>query len=222
MTWCDGGTLEVYAGLWEDNHPQGEGVHTWHASESKGPDAGAARAMPSQQLNNRYEGAWDRGVRHGTGTFSYANGARYHGAWVENVKEGAGRYTLEDGRVYQGPFQGDQMVGPDAPQVPKYQASDNPVRACINISDLLSLALPVDVPGREARPGSGSEEAEEVLHEVHNMLLRYLSELKQLYGEYRRRETLPEEDPFALSLRQFWLLARDFGLVTPAFPEVML
>ena len=38
----------------------------------------------------KYEGEWDQGVRHGTGTYYYPDGVRiYRGEWKQNVRFGA-------------------------------------------------------------------------------------------------------------------------------------
>lgn len=220
MTWHDGDMIEQYCGNWEDDHPEGQGTHTWYANES--PVDLGSKAMPSQQMNNRYEGGWHDGVRHGKGTFSYANGARYHGDWDNNVKQGDGRYTFEDGRVYCGPFDHDQMTANT--EVPATATGrplnigneDNPVRRCIDIADLEPLALPVDVGPQDFDIGSGYDEEHEVMREVHNMLLRYLGELKQCYAHYKSVLPRPGADPFVLSSHQFWAFCRDIGTVTPS------
>merc|ERR1719214_52231 len=97
-------------------------------------------------------------------------------------------------------------------------AEDNPVRRCIDISDLEPLALPHDVGDLDLTVGSGYDETNEVMREVYNMLLRYLGELKQIYHKYRLLLRLPEEDPFVLTMHQLWLFARDIGLITPSCP----
>lgn len=35
-----------------------------------------------------YDGEFRKGLRHGYGTFIYANGARYEGEWFDNMKSG--------------------------------------------------------------------------------------------------------------------------------------
>jgi len=47
------------------------------------------RAATTQySLRNTYDGELYQGMRHGFGTFRYANGARYEGEWKYNVKSG--------------------------------------------------------------------------------------------------------------------------------------
>mmetsp|Transcript_99613 Transcript_99613/g.175548 ORF Transcript_99613/g.175548 Transcript_99613/m.175548 type:complete len:1090 (-) Transcript_99613:79-3348(-) len=218
MTWCVSGQVEKYVGNWEDNHPHGEGTHTWHAPEPKA-DQGSKDAT-SQQMNNSYAGQWQKGQRHGAGTFRYANGAYYQGEWKDHVKEGKGRHVFEDGRIYAGPFEQDNMT--------EYQASDknsgspyfgnehNPVRRCIDISDIEVFANPKDCSGLESVIQPCYMETSKILREVYNTLLRNLGDLRELYYKYRILIPIPGEDPFVLSAHQMWLLARDTGLVTPS------
>merc|ERR1719262_1137253 len=227
MLWKDNGRNEEYRGHWQDNHPQGVGTHVWLAPVPKvtPTDDGSTSILngPSQQMNNRYEGQWDQGVRHGHGIFYYANGSQYKGQWEQNFKHGVGKYTFEDGRVYDGPFSHDQMVNYVQPTALNRSAlniggEDNPVRQCIDITDLEDFALPPDVGGLDLTVGSGYDETEEIIREVHNMLLRYPGELKQIYFQYRMRLKSADEDPFVLSMHQLWLFARDCDLVTPSCP----
>ena len=39
-------------------------------------------------MRNMYDGEFSKGLRHGYGTFYYANGARYEGEWQQNLKSG--------------------------------------------------------------------------------------------------------------------------------------
>jgi hypothetical protein len=59
---------------------------------------------------SRYDGEFESGRRHGTGTFFYANGSKYAGQWVDNIKSGHGVYTYQDGHIYEGMFAQDRMV----------------------------------------------------------------------------------------------------------------
>eukprot|EP00929_Paragymnodinium_shiwhaense_P118893 TRINITY_DN90795_c0_g1_i1.p1 TRINITY_DN90795_c0_g1~~TRINITY_DN90795_c0_g1_i1.p1 ORF type:complete len:1298 (+),score=324.29 TRINITY_DN90795_c0_g1_i1:109-4002(+) len=296
MIFSDGGQLETYRGHWEDNQPHGVGTHIWHSPAPRLDNF--KELLPSQQMNNRYEGEWQYGVRHGTGTFYYADGARYSGEWVENVKHGEGCYTYDDGRVYRGSFAYDQMqhgqqgmgglkhdlTGIPSPAQSEKAASpgatprneqtspghmspsttvqqmqpppllsvqgagsrphtagehtssgkgnnpaniggtDNPVRRCIDISDLEAVALPKDVESLTRITSSGTQvdspaslNAGEAMREVHNMLLRHLGDLKQFYAQYR--VVCPsggvEADPFVLNLQQLWCFARDMELLSP-------
>lgn len=78
----------------------------------------------------KYEGEWDQGVRHGTGTYYYPDGVRiYRGEWKQNVrfgacctichvcrltlrqlKHGRGTFTYENGDRYDGEFLNGKQV----------------------------------------------------------------------------------------------------------------
>lgn len=57
----------------------GLGQHTW-----------ILRRVPGSQysMRNVYDGEFVNGLRHGYGTFHYANGASYSGYWNNNMKHG--------------------------------------------------------------------------------------------------------------------------------------
>ncbi|KAH3850322.1 hypothetical protein DPMN_092731 [Dreissena polymorpha] len=62
------------------SHPQhGVGQHIWLLR----------RVLGSQYpLRNMFDGDFVNGLRHGYGTFYYANGAKYEGGWKNNMKHG--------------------------------------------------------------------------------------------------------------------------------------
>lgn len=216
MTWYNQGQVETYSGHWEDSQPHGEGTHTWLAPAPK-PEQ-AFKDTTSQQLNNRYKGQWQKGSRHGKGTFYYANGAYYSGEWQDHVKHGKGRHVFEDGRIYDGPFENDSMTEFKAPEPAglNFGNDDNPVLRMIDISDIQMFACPYDNRGLDAHPSHLMYlEPAKILREVYNMLLRSLGDLKELYYRYRVLLPVQGEDPFVLSSHQFWLFARDCGLITP-------
>eukprot|EP00930_Biecheleria_cincta_P062712 TRINITY_DN4815_c0_g2_i1.p1 TRINITY_DN4815_c0_g2~~TRINITY_DN4815_c0_g2_i1.p1 ORF type:complete len:1032 (+),score=202.24 TRINITY_DN4815_c0_g2_i1:41-3136(+) len=227
MLWQDNGSTESYSGHWENGFPQGTGKHVWQTPDSTRPELGS-KEMPSQQTNNSYEGQWVLGVRQGVGTFQYASGAAYQGDWHDGIKQGEGRYTYEDGNVYSGSFVADNMATPGAS---RYSAtsgnaalniggSDNPVRRCMDVSDLEAFCLPNDRGERDAKSEgiSAYDEPDEVLRELYNMLLRNMAELKTVYGQLRKSLQTDDNDPWVVSLHQFWTLARDAGLVLPDCP----
>lgn len=226
MTWIDGGVFEQFEGTFVADRAHGHGTHIWHAASVPKPATDpTSRDMPSQQMNNAYSGQWVQGVRHGRGKFSYASGATYDGEWENNTKEGLGRYCFADGRIYDGPFQNDAFKNRGHTPGSESSASlrvlnigseDNPVRRCVDISDLNPFCLPVDVGPHDFDIGSGYDEDHEVMREVFNMLLRYLGEIKKIYGIYRLFLTQEADDPFILSSPQFWLFCRDFDLATPS------
>jgi hypothetical protein len=42
------------------------------------------------------------GLKHGKGTYYYADGSVYEGDWANNQIHGIGTYTWKDGKVYSG------------------------------------------------------------------------------------------------------------------------
>lgn len=60
-------------------------------------------------LNNRYQGEFRRGLRHGLGNFYYADGSLYCGEWANNLKDGFGLYTAADGSVLTALFVQDRI-----------------------------------------------------------------------------------------------------------------
>merc|ERR1719498_973041 len=107
-------------------------------------------------------------------------------------------------------FKADQPVGLN------FGNDDNPVRRMVDISDIQMFACPYDNRGLDAHPSHLMYlEPAKILREVYNMLLRSLGDLKELYYRYRVLLPVAGEDPFVLSSHQFWLFARDCGLITP-------
>lgn len=61
-------------------------------------------------LRNRYSGQFKGGLRHGLGTFYYANGSTYEGSWEANQKHGYALYSDENGEVEYCYFENDKIV----------------------------------------------------------------------------------------------------------------
>jgi hypothetical protein len=80
---------------------------------------------------------------------------------------------------------------------------DNPLRQTINILDCDAIEMPtLQIPDEEQR-------------ETHNILLRNLGDIKQVYFKYRNMMKREFEDPYCMSTLQLWLFFRDHGLVSP-------
>ncbi len=116
---------------------------------------------------------------------------------------------------------------PDAPHmvsVTSLAPRDPQVRKCIEISDLRVFIKEKDVASDTAKgpgklqsnriPGKGASDGVHMTN-IYNMLLRYLTEMKQIYMRYRKVLKDSTDDPFILTSLQFWCFARDFRLVTP-------
>jgi antitoxin component YwqK of YwqJK toxin-antitoxin module len=50
-------------------------------------------------LTNRYIGQFKDGLKHGIGTFFYADGSKYQGEFRFNLKHGIGIFTKDDGNI---------------------------------------------------------------------------------------------------------------------------
>jgi hypothetical protein len=84
--------LTQYEGDWNNNLPDGWGC------------------IFDQIMTNRYYGDFKGGLRHGLGTFYYADSSMYKGEWVNGQKEGFAEHTLEDGSCIMGVFEKDRMI----------------------------------------------------------------------------------------------------------------
>eukprot|EP00930_Biecheleria_cincta_P095731 TRINITY_DN87667_c0_g1_i1.p1 TRINITY_DN87667_c0_g1~~TRINITY_DN87667_c0_g1_i1.p1 ORF type:complete len:1103 (+),score=193.86 TRINITY_DN87667_c0_g1_i1:74-3382(+) len=241
MVWRHGHLAEQYSGAWVDNYPHGEGTQTWMPNDltnskdtseswlskptppassksSKADPRNKHEPHQHQQLNNRYTGQWVWGKREGKGTFYYANGAFYHGEWKDHKKEGFGRHTFDDGKVYEGAFEADRMTDYTKPVTgPKSLAGleDNPICLCTDLSDLEPIVMPSDNSGFPLTSGAGYTEPGKIMKGVYNMLLRHLGELRESYSRVRGLAPLLGDDPYVLSICQFWHVAREAGLLTP-------
>ena len=117
MRWIT--TNECYIGSWYRNYPHGYGTHIWRGSldvqsTTSIDKSSKKRSRPNTtahwQMDNRYEGDFVQGLRHGIGTFYYSDGGKYVGQWWEGRKHGEGMFIFADGVVYDGAFNNDIMV----------------------------------------------------------------------------------------------------------------
>jgi hypothetical protein len=58
-----------------------------------------------------YEGHWKNNARHGSGSYTWANGDRYEGSFVEGKREGHGIYYFASGEKYVGEWRNDVREG---------------------------------------------------------------------------------------------------------------
>jgi hypothetical protein len=65
----------------------------------------------SDNLGDRYEGAWENGTMHGEGRYFYANGSVYQGEFVDGKMEGFGSFTWPDGQKYEGQWKANKQHG---------------------------------------------------------------------------------------------------------------
>ena len=59
---------------------------------------------PGEFYGDVYVGEWKDSLRHGQGTYTYANGDKYVGAYKDGKQNGQGTFTFADGDKYVGEF----------------------------------------------------------------------------------------------------------------------
>ena len=195
MVWVT--TAESYEGDWVVGKPEGKGEHVWERTGDKEDGAWF-------NTRNHYVGEFRAGLRHGVGTFVYANGTKYEGHWSENFKHGEGVYTFEDASVFKGKFAKDRAVVEEG--APPFGPSKH---LRLDVEDLVDEEL-------EARALT--------LVNLDHLLLRYNSELRGIYRKHAvdaatvaRR--MPENPTKAvpLSVTGFINLMRVSGVAGPDF-----
>jgi hypothetical protein len=58
-----------------------------------------------------YQGQWKAGVQHGTGTYTFPDGATYRGGYSQGKREGAGVWRFANGDLFEGGFSEDKPSG---------------------------------------------------------------------------------------------------------------
>jgi hypothetical protein len=102
-----------YSGEWKDNLRHGKGTHYYKKSGQKymgewkldKRDGYGTLSVPESSENKLvkvYTGSWQEDVKHGNGTYFYADGSVYEGNWCHDMRQGWGRQTYADGSVYEG------------------------------------------------------------------------------------------------------------------------
>ncbi|KAI5060020.1 hypothetical protein GOP47_0024440 [Adiantum capillus-veneris] len=167
-----------YEGDWMDDLSSGRGKSVWMSNELEDN---------SNHLLNYYVGEYERGLRHGKGTFYYASGAIYKGEWAENKKNGVGCFIDESGMVLRGNFFKDRL------------------QETLSLTDPLEAYLE-----NEENPALLKER-------LSNVLLRHNSVLRDIYTHYSnstKEENLTSPSPSkAMFLHQVWQLCYDANVV---------
>ncbi|ELU11324.1 hypothetical protein CAPTEDRAFT_180366 [Capitella teleta] len=206
---------QMYTGQWENATQHGQGQHIWFL-----------RRIPGSQypLRNMYDGEFDKGMRSGTGTFYYANGARYEGLWKDNMKHGKGKFIFKNGRVYEGTFDRDHIV-----EFPNFEMDAVSLLASSDHRPFLdsspeslsiqsnssrntyspSFQLEVDHLLQELPESDREEEATQVIF----VMMRHITALRKIYSYYSSLGY--EESPdntFVMNRMQFWRFLKDCKL----------
>ncbi|XP_052274745.1 radial spoke head 10 homolog B-like isoform X2 [Dreissena polymorpha] len=213
MKWVD--RDQIYTGQWENGIQHGVGQHIWLLR----------RVLGSQYpLRNMFDGDFVNGLRHGYGTFYYANGAKYEGGWKNNMKHGKGKFTFKNGRIYEGMFERDHIVeypeftmdgtsSPDLTNIrtrtplPMDNMSVHSNESRNTVSP--SFQLDLDYLLNEFVEADRDDEASQVLFVV----TRHISSLRRIYSFYSSlgHEESPD-NTFVMNKMQFWRFLKDTRL----------
>tara|TARA_Y100001970_G_C14236741_1_gene862294 strand:- start:2356 stop:3006 length:651 start_codon:yes stop_codon:yes gene_type:complete len=119
-----------YLGEIKKNKPHGQGTYTYYKNpkDSLGQLSILIPEMPKiivyvitllQMINQReeenlpaqYIGNWNRGKKHGEGTYFFPNGDKYVGKWKHGKKHGHGTYFFSNGDKYEGKWKHGKQHG---------------------------------------------------------------------------------------------------------------
>jgi hypothetical protein len=56
-------------------------------------------------IGDAYQGAFNDGLYHGTGTLQFKNGDKYTGEFANGLRHGRGRYIYATGGIYEGDYE---------------------------------------------------------------------------------------------------------------------
>jgi DNA polymerase III epsilon subunit family exonuclease len=115
-TWSNGTT---YAGQWLAGKMHGNGtkkmadgsIDTGIFNDGLLEGLGTRVWKTDNDLEERYEGSFKNGLRHGRGLHLFSNGDRYDGDWAEDLRSGNGTYTWTNGDQYSGEWIKGKMAG---------------------------------------------------------------------------------------------------------------
>lgn len=86
----------IYVGQWHNSKPHGYGHQIWTEYNSMTLHLNSSMDLfnhPEQKIStSSYEGEFKHGVKHGQGTFTFADGSTYIGEFVDNSISGYGKY----------------------------------------------------------------------------------------------------------------------------------
>ena len=133
MGWHNTGDEEKdgkYVGETKKNKPHGQGTYTYY----KNPEDSVNQlsllipGMPKiivfvitlwqmlhqgkeDNLTAKYIGKWNRGQKHGKGTYFFSNGDKYEGNWKHGKQNGEGKYFFPTGDSFEGKWRDGKIHG---------------------------------------------------------------------------------------------------------------
>lgn len=189
---------ELYNGQWRDGIQHGFGEHIW-----------ITYRLPGTQFNTRnsYIGQFVNGMKHGKGTFQYADGAKYEGEWYEDMKHGQAEFIQRTGETYIGKFENNRLpantIVPGLPSLfygQPFPASDSENKPEINF--LLDL--------EELLKNYPKVDKKLELEQISKNVWRHISSLKGIYGFYSRISCEENADNVYLMCKlQYWRFLKD-------------
>ena len=101
----------------EQNEPGMASQNLWsiqwtHGNLVLGTDWQKAWPWHRNHCRWQYEGEWQDGRWHGSGTVTYTNGNHYTGEFKMSLRHGHGSQTFADGSTYKGEWKDDDMHSP--------------------------------------------------------------------------------------------------------------
>jgi len=232
---------EKYVGDWRDEMQNGFGTHIW--LEERGISKLMRNRFEGYWLNgmrhgtgvffyangSKYEGEWKNNLKDGYGIFTFEDGTSYAGPFEKDkmvnrvlqstilanpldksIASQSVEAKVPKGKQPQKKEEKKKQVASLQPQTTnikvitttraKKESEGNPYKTMLAIEDLLVL----------------DDNAAESLKEVQNIMLRRNVELKKLYQKYSTEiEVVESEETFAMRMKQFWRLLRDYSIIDP-------
>lgn len=174
MVWLD--RREAYLGTWSDDNFHGNGEHFFDAND----------VTSLYHRSNVYRGTFRNGLRHGQGTFFYADGSQYSGLWKDNKKHDEhGLFFSTEGYLSIGVYHDDNLVKNMERTDSTLGLRDFATCFHVNILDALcNVCATLDPMAISTNIDKFGEKLTE-LSEIERVLLRYDGYLKLVYRHYR-------------------------------------
>lgn len=204
MTWKE--RQERYVGQWCESQPHGKGEHTWLET-----------AQRDGMVNNKYDGQFDCGSRHGKGAFYYCDNTVYDGEWSHNEKHGAGVWREPNGDEMKTIFVHNRILdgetGEYVASVAQMQgrAIDTKDLPLAEAEDSLNVGAMFNALGKNA-PDKAA------IQRVQDLMTRHKVELTEIYRYYAGLGESVGEAMYTLSCHQFCQLCKDCEIPNKMFP----